>query len=120
MRYNRPKRMRARRAGTCPQCNQPIEPGDDIYWSRQGGAWHVNCETAQLRHTVCTVCGGNGCTWNGTPCRSCDGTGSRDVQEEARRPDKERHPAPDHCGVEDACCGDTAYEDACARACGLD
>ena len=25
----------------------------------------------------------------------------------------------DHSGPEDRCCGDRAYEDACARACGL-
>jgi hypothetical protein len=25
----------------------------------------------------------------------------------------------DHSGIEDRCCGDAAYEDACARACGF-
>ena len=26
----------------------------------------------------------------------------------------------DHSSAEDACCGDRAYEDACARACGME
>ncbi len=76
----RPRKMTAKRAGICRQCPEPIEPGDPIFWARGSGAIHQNCETARLRHDQCTACRGAGCSWNGTPCRQCDGTGSRTVE----------------------------------------
>ena len=107
----RPRRMTARKSGKCKACGRAIEPGDPIYWCRGQGAWHVDCGTARLKHTLCTVCKGSGYKWNGVPCGSCDGTGSRKVQEFAK--------AGGHPRNEDGPCSDLGYEDACARACGL-
>ena len=119
-------RMTAKKAGTCRACNGAIEPGDAIYWARGSGATHVDCNTAKLRHTLCTVCKGTGSSWNGAPCRQCDGTGQRKTEEFARAgghprrdqqfspfvPRADGHPS-DPMGV------DLAYEDECARRCGL-
>ena len=76
-----PRKMTSRKTGTCTECKGAIEPGDSIYWARGRGAWHANCETARLRHTLCTACNGSGCRWNNAPCPVCDGTGSRKVQD---------------------------------------
>jgi hypothetical protein len=118
--------MRAKHPGVCPQCHKAIVPGDRILWKRGLGAWHDNCQLAEMRDSQCTNCGGSGALWNNRPCGSCDGTGSRKVQEFGRLPPEVRHPkpvqparVPDNSGIEDRACGDLAYEDACARACGL-
>ncbi len=103
-------RMTAKKAGKCRQCNSAIEPGDLIFWRKGHGAWHVDCEASKLRHTGCTNCGGSGLLWNNAPCRQCDGTGSRKIEDFAR---SGGHPVRDPMGV------DTAYEDSCARQCGL-
>lgn len=114
----RAKKLTARYAGHCPACSGPIEVGDRIWWFGRGrGAQHVDCEVARLRHEGCTACGGSGSFRDAAysrPCRSCDGTGLRSVQELAKRA-HELHPAParDPMGV------DLAYEDSCARQCGL-
>jgi len=106
-----PKRIRAKYAGQCPACNAAIHPGDSIYWYGRGrGAQHVNCESSRLRACNCTSCNGSGKRWNNAPCAVCDGTGSRDVQELAKRRDLHR---VDPMGV------DRAFEDDCARRCGL-
>jgi hypothetical protein len=112
----RPRKMISKKQSKCRQCGKPIEPGQQIFWARGEGAWHVDCETAQLQATVCTSCQGKGRRWNNAPCLACDGTGSRDVQEFAK---KGGHPRKDNSSAEDACCGDLAYEDACSRACGM-
>ena len=78
--------MTAKKAGKCTICAGEIVPGDKIRWARGSGACHVNCETARLRHTLCTVCKGSGRLWNNAPCRQCDGTGSREMEERAPRP----------------------------------
>ena len=81
MRY---RKMTAKYPGTCGACNLTIEPGDRIYWQRGAKPQHVDCETALLRHTWCTACGGHGYLGNGRRCRACDGTGDRDVQNQNR------------------------------------
>jgi DnaJ-class molecular chaperone len=102
-------KMTAKKTGTCRNCNQPISIGQSIYWTRGAGAVHCDCKTAAYQDSVCSACNGAGSTWNGTPCRSCDGTGARNVQEFARK--TERHHVPDPV--------DLAYEDSCRDACGL-
>ena len=120
----RAKRMTSKRAGTCRECRKPITPGQQIFWARGQGAWHVDCTTAGYQASQCTNCGGSGLLWNNAPCRQCDGTGARNVEEFARSdglvtPDQSGvHPRQDHSGIEDRCCGDLAYEDDCARRCG--
>ena len=81
-------------------------PGQAIYWRRGAGAHHADCETARLTASMCTSCKGAGALWNNAPCRVCDGTGARAIQELAAKP-----VAPDRFDMD--------YEDACARACGL-
>jgi hypothetical protein len=114
-------RMTAKHKGVCRQCGTEILPGDLILWSRRSGACHFDCDTAKFRNSNCTVCHGAGVLWNNRPCTACDGTGQRDVQERARAQaaqDAERAISQyvhrsDRMGV------DTAYEDDCARRCGL-
>ena len=79
------RRLRAKYRGTCPMCEGPIEPGDLIYWRRGSKPQHVDCETARLQHDGCTACNGLGRRWNNAPCPMCDGTGSREVQDFARK-----------------------------------
>lgn len=84
----RPKRLTAKYPGECPACNRPVEPGDAVYWFGRGrGVQHVDCEHSRLRAEWCTTCKGHGALWNNAPCRSCDGTGSRKVQDFAKQPD---------------------------------
>jgi len=109
----RPRKMTARKAGTCRQCGEPVLPGQMIFWARGQGAWHCDCQTANLTADQCTACKGSGMRWNNAPCPMCDGTGSRKVQDFAKAG------GHDNSGPEDRCCGDLAYEDACARACEL-
>ncbi len=78
------RRIRAKYAGKCRDCGGEIRVGDSIYWQRGQGARHVDCETARLRDDVCPACSGHGASWNGTPCRCCDATGSRKVYEFAK------------------------------------
>lgn len=79
-RYMKPRRMQAKKAGTCYECGSEIRVGDVIYWARQTGAWHADCQTAQKRD-------------------------SRKVQDKGKQVDP--------MGV------DLAYEDSCARQCGM-
>jgi len=102
--------MTAKHAGKCTQCGHAIVPGNRILWSRGHGAQHADCTTARYQNDQCTVCHGSGRLWNNAPCRQCDGTGSRKVADFARTGG---HPARDPMGV------DAAYEDDCARRCGL-
>ena len=106
----RPRKMRSKKPGICQQCNGEITPGQLIYWARGQGAWHVNCQTSALLAEQCTACKGSGRRWNNAPCPQCDGTGQRICQDTAKRRAQEHR---DPVGV------DMAYEDACARACGL-
>jgi hypothetical protein len=100
-------RMTAKRAGTCTNCRKAISPGQAIYWQRRAGAAHVDCQTAAYQSLVCTACSGKGGDWKGVPCRSCDGTGSKRVQDYAAQGGHRPDPT------------DVAYEDDCARRCGL-
>ena len=83
------RRIRAKYAGAkCNACHRAVTVGDLIYWRRGAAPQHVDCETARLRASGCTACDGKGRLW-GAPgrsrnCPSCDGTGSRTVQEFAR------------------------------------
>ncbi len=38
--------INAKYKGTCTECNQPINIGDKINWSREKGAKHTSCSTA--------------------------------------------------------------------------
>lgn len=76
------KRMHAKYPGTCGNCPHGIKPGQEIYWTR-GRAVHVDCELAKLQANGCNACSGRGYHWSGL-CPSCDGTGSRKVQDFAR------------------------------------
>ncbi len=83
------KILTAKHPGTCANCDGEIHPGDRIRWQppRRGRPrWiaHVDCERARLRDSLCTACSGRGAAWNNAPCRVCDGTGSRDVQDFAK------------------------------------
>jgi DnaJ-class molecular chaperone len=91
---NRP--MTAKYKGTCTACKGEILPGDKIYWSRGGGASHVNCQTAKYRNSQCTACGGSGLMWNNAPCRACDGTGQRKMQEASRTPPDANFPCSNY------------------------
>lgn len=87
------QRMTAKYPGTCNTCSEPITPGQKIVWARGKGVHHVDCELARLERSGCPACSGRGCSWNGAPCRVCDGTGSRAVYDRARevaRADYER------------------------------
>lgn len=101
-------RMTAKKAGTCTNCHGPIHPGQRILWARGVGAAHVDCTTAKYLESQCSCCNGSGRRWNGVDCGACDGTGSKRVQDFAQ---SGGHPAPDPT--------DLAYEDDCARRCGL-
>jgi hypothetical protein len=100
-------RMTAKRAGTCTDCGQAINPGQTIHWARGAGARHADCRSAEYAASCCSACSGRGSTWNGRPCGSCDGTGAKRVQEFARAGGHRPDPV------------DLAYEDDCARRCGL-
>jgi hypothetical protein len=76
--------IRSKYSGTCWNCSGKIEPGDMIRWRRGSKPSHVDCETSRLKHTGCPHCEGLGRRWNNAPCRSCDGTGSREVYEFAK------------------------------------
>lgn len=76
------KRLTAKYKGTCHNCKESILPGQSIYWSPRS-AIHVDCQTAKWSADACTSCSGRGYHWQGA-CPSCDGTGSRKVQEFAR------------------------------------
>ena len=76
--------IRAKYPGTCPACDGSIVPGDRIRWRRGARPQHLDCRLAKLRDTLCTDCNGAGVRWNRAPCRSCDGTGSRTVQDFAK------------------------------------
>jgi len=93
------KRMTAKYPGTCRNCSGKIIPGQSVMWARSTGAYHVNCTTANLTASMCAACSGSGATWKNDTCRACNGSGQR-AQEIADPTD-------------------LAYEDACARACGL-
>ena len=85
----RTRRLRAKYPGHCRACSGLIDVGQDVYWYGRGSVEHVDCEIARHQHNGCTACGGSGnvgvqCVGSMRPCPSCDGTGSRDVQEYAR------------------------------------
>ena len=125
------KRMIAKYPGTCTHCGKAILAGNTILWFGRGRVAHANCNATNWSNTNCTNCGGSGVLWNNRPCVACDGTGQLSVQDYARKLGAEEaarcvrdfgtqvSPPQDNSGVEDRCCGDLAYEDACARACGL-
>ncbi len=114
----RPIEMTAKKSGTCLECCNAIKKGQRIFWARGRGAWHVDCQNASLQATLCTSCDGSGRRWNNATCSACDGTGQRSVQDAANA-----HPRTDGGRglvsqfVPDPV--DMAYEDDCARRCGL-
>ncbi len=83
-----PRKLRAKYRGKCRACGRDVVPGQLVYWYGRGRTEHADCETARLQGAVCTVCGGDGRLWGAPgrsrPCRSCDGTGSREVQDSVR------------------------------------
>ncbi len=140
-------KMTAKKGGTCTTCHGAILPGQSIFWQRGAGAHHVNCEHAANVASMCTACSGSGRRWNNANCTACDGTGSRKVQDFARAGGHPA-PCPQCNGKghdnQDMPCGacdatgrkanrdakiaeyerdvmgvDMAYEDDCARRCGL-
>ena len=81
----RTRTITAKHPGKCRDCNGDILPGNRIYWSRGNGATHYDCAAAKYQNEDgCTSCKGEGTVGNGAPCRMCDGTGSRKVQDFAR------------------------------------
>ncbi len=98
------KRMTAKFPGVCRNCSGAIRPGQTILWAKSTGAYHTNCNTARMNSTICPACNGKGMSgWQGnTPCGRCDSTGTVN---------------PDSVSAVDPT--DLAYEDSCARACGL-
>ena len=70
---------------TCPDCERPIKLGNKVRWRRGSPASHLDCQLAMHQNSGCTNCQGSGRMWNNAPCRMCDGTGSRDVQDQFRK-----------------------------------
>lgn len=87
-------RMKAKKAGTCTACQKSINVGQTIIWQRGAGARHYDCEQARISTALCTVCKGAGADFRNVPCRSCDGTGSRDQQDYQRGLNKPLHDDP--------------------------
>lgn len=112
-----PRKMTSKKASTCVECGKPILPGNSIYWARGRGAWHVNCQTASYANSNCTSCGGSGLRWNNETCQACQGAGTRSDQDRTREIAKRRaaETGPTMGGLD----VDLAYEDDCARRCGL-
>jgi hypothetical protein len=111
----RPRRMTSKKSSVCIECQKPITPGQSIFWARGRGAWHVDCQNAALIDSQCPACSGKGCDWKGTPCKRCDGTGAKVDLHEHPRTDGGRGLVSQF--VPDPV--DMAYEDDCARRCGL-
>ena len=105
--------------GTCATCGTQFSKGALIDWQGRGNTSHHTCPGTAISEQLapCWDCQSpNGRLRNygaSTPCL-CDSCESK-----RRDRDKNRFNARDHSSHEDRCCGDTAYEDACARACGL-
>ena len=77
------RRITAKYPGTCQDCGKAIVIGQSIRWAREFTA-HVDCQAAARQADGCPACSGCGYQWPNTPCRSCDGTGSREVYEFAK------------------------------------
>jgi hypothetical protein len=80
----RARNIIAQYAATCETCGRGIRVGQRIWWKRGENPRHVDCQAARWAEHGCTACSGRGCHWNNLPCRACDGTGSRAVQDFAR------------------------------------
>ena len=81
----RARRITAKHASDCGDCGKDILPGNPIYWARGQKSQHVDCTTAGHQNSGCTCCQGSGRMWNNAPCRMCDGSGSRTVQDFAKQ-----------------------------------
>ena len=117
------KVMVAKYDGTCCECRKPIRRGQQIKFFGRGTAAHGNClapngETNPANVVApCWICGDSNGLFRqrgaATPvwCDACN------ERENAKT--KTVGNVRFNASAEDYCCSDAAYEDACARACGL-
>jgi hypothetical protein len=105
--------------GSCRDCGKAIAKGTLIkYFGRGQGVAHFECNPISEHKAPCWKCGDpNGKFRNlgaATPvwCDACFA-----IEDPMTFAGKMRR--KDNSSAEDACCGDLAYEDACARACGF-
>lgn len=122
------KTMLSKFPGTCCDCHKPIARGVPIkYFGRGRGAAHQNCfnpegksdsEIAAEVRAPCWICQDPNGRFRqrgaGTPvwCDKCHA-------EQESKSTTVGNVRFTNCSIEDESCGDAAYEDACARACGL-
>jgi hypothetical protein len=105
--------------GSCRDCGKAIAKGTLIkYFGRGQGVAHFECNPISEHKAPCWKCGDPDGKFRNlgaaTPvwCDACFA-----VEEPKTFAGKMRR--KDNSSAEDACCGDLAYEDACARACGF-
>ena len=114
--------MQSKYSGTCAKCGKPFAKGAMInYFGRGRGVEHADCYPVDFSKPVapCWICGNpEGFFRNlgtATPvwCSACNAVEQKKagVRADIARRDNSSH--------EDSACGDMAYEDACAAACGM-
>jgi hypothetical protein len=121
----RSKRMTAKHPGTCTNCHEPIRPGQTIYWQRGAGAHHENCRSAGLAESAYRSQQEH--LYGDHPCWTCDSPHGRFRSYGASTPvycdacDQEHRAHHDGLGgaANSPDATDIAYEDDCARRCGL-
>jgi len=113
------KSMYSKFPGTCSRCKAPFPKGTFINIIARGVAAHHSCpcDAPDAQRGNCWECGAEGAkfrNWGAATPMRCDACEAKFRAIDNAKPYNRR----DNSSHEDSCCGDLAYEDACAAACG--
>lgn len=123
----RAKRILAKYSSTCPNCSGPINPGQSVWWRRGAAATHADCNAARFAadqehertraDRQCHTCPSTSARmyspgpYTVVACPDCWERWKLEHDAGPHRPPTSALNVPDRF--------DMAYEDDCARRCGL-